>query len=334
MKPDTVLSVKDMHTVFATPGGTAHAIRGVSFDLRRGERLGIVGESGAGKSALVLSLLGLVEPPGRVAGGSVWLNGRDLRTLSERQMRRVRGKEISIVFQDPLTALNPVRRIGPQVAEVLLMHGDLSRKQARERAVGLLADVELPEPEKCYAAYPHELSGGMRQRVMIAIALANSPDVLIADEPTTALDATTQAQIITLLNKVIEERGTAVVMITHNMGLVADFCDTVQVMYAGEVVEYGSRDRLLDRPAHPYTAALLASVPAMDARRDLPLPALSGLPPSLTDLPEGCAFAPRCPLEGERGLCRTTRPAPRILDGEPDRMSMCHFSAEQLALTS
>ena len=329
-----VLSVRALNTVFSTDRGPAHAVRDVGFELYRGERLGIVGESGSGKSALALSILGLIEPPGRTTRGEVWLNGRDLRTLTQRQLDGVRGKEISVVFQDPLTALNPVRRIGPQIAEVLTMHGDVSRSEARRRAVDLLADVELPRPAEHYRSYPHELSGGMRQRVMIAMALANSPDVLIADEPTTALDVTTQAQIMRLIDKVVDERGTAVILITHNMDLVADFCDTVQVMYAGRIVERGTRDQVLRGAAHPYTAALMASVPSLDTDRAAPLPTLDGLPPDLVGAPGGCPLAPRCPLGHDRPRCWSELPVPVAMTADRSWASSCHFADEQHGITA
>ncbi|NDL59373.1 ABC transporter ATP-binding protein [Phytoactinopolyspora mesophila] len=328
-----VLSVRGLNTEFATERGRVHAVRGVGFTLQRGERLGVVGESGSGKSALALSILGLIEPPGNVVDGHVWLNGRDLRTLTERQLNRVRGQEISVVFQDPLTALNPVRRIGPQIAEVITMHSDVTRADARRRAIDLLTDVDLPRPEQAYRAYPHQLSGGMRQRVMIAVALANSPDVLIADEPTTALDVTTQGQIMRLIDRVVAERHTAVILITHNVDLVADFCDTIQVMYAGQVVERGRCADVLNAPAHPYTAALLASVPSLEADRAAPLPTLDGLPPDLSIEAAGCALAPRCPLSAGRSECHTVSPPVVEVSGDRTWISRCHFASEQHSIS-
>ncbi|TDD69822.1 ABC transporter ATP-binding protein [Jiangella aurantiaca] len=333
VEPEPVLTVRGLSTEYATDRGQVRAVRDVSFELRRGERLGIVGESGSGKSALALSILGLIEPPGRTVAGEVWLNGRDLRTLSEARLNRIRGKEISVVFQDPLTALNPVRRIGPQLAEAITMHQDVGRAAAKQAAIELLDDVELPRPADCYRRYPHELSGGMRQRVMIAVALANAPDVLIADEPTTALDVTTQAQIMRLIDKVVDERGTAVVLITHNMDLVADFCDTVQVMYAGQVVERGRREQLLSGSAHPYTAALMVSVPSLDTDRAAPLRSLEGLPPDLAVEHTGCALAPRCVLGRERERCRSESPAMTAVVGDAAWVSRCHFAGEQHRLT-
>jgi len=327
---DPVLSVEDLETVFHTPGGTVRAVRGVSFDLARGERMGIVGESGSGKSAMALAILGLIEPPGEVLGGSVKLNGRELVDRPERELQRVRGKEISLVYQDPMSALDPVKTIGRQLVETIRQHDrGISRKAARKAAAELLRDVEVPEPERRLDDYPHQYSGGMRQRVMIASALANRPDVVIADEPTTALDVTTQAQVLDLLNRLVSDRGTAVLLITHNLGIVAEFCDTVRVMYAGRLVEGADTRALFRAPAHPYSDALLRAVPRADRLQRGPLPAIEGAPPNLAQLPAGCAFEPRCPLGAGRPDCQAEPPENRPV--ARGRLAECHHAEEQLA---
>jgi oligopeptide/dipeptide ABC transporter ATP-binding protein len=325
---DSVLSVRDLRTEFSSAGGTVTAVRDVSFELGRGQRLAIVGESGSGKSALALSVLRLIEPPGRVVGGEVWLNGRDVSRLSERGMDAVRGKEIAVVFQDPMSALDPVKTIGSQLLEAIRRHEPGMRKNvARRIAADLLRDVEVTAADRRLDDYPHEYSGGMRQRVMIAIALANQPDVLIADEPTTALDVTTQAQVMDLLGRVVAERGTAVILITHNLGVVAGFCDTVFVMYAGRLVERAPTNALFAHPTHPYTEALLRSVPRPDRLRRGPLPAIAGAPPNLAQLPAGCSFAPRCPLGSDEEVCHTAMPDPVtvVVDGH-EAIAECHFA--------
>lgn len=329
MSDDPVLAVERLETVFHTPGGTVRAVRGISFEVRRGERMGIVGESGSGKSAMALSILGLIEPPGEVLGGSVKLNGRELVGRSERELQRVRGKEISLVYQDPMSALDPVKTIGRQLVETIRQHDrGISRKAARKAAAELLRDVEVPEPERRLDDYPHQYSGGMRQRVMIASALANRPDVVIADEPTTALDVTTQAQVLDLLNRLVSERGAAVLLITHNLGIVAEFCDTVRVMYAGRLVEGADTRALFRGPAHPYSDALLRAVPRADRLQRGPLPAIQGAPPNLAQLPAGCAFEPRCPLGAGRPECRGEPPENRaVAEG---RLAECHYAEEQL----
>ncbi|RKQ92837.1 peptide/nickel transport system ATP-binding protein [Solirubrobacter pauli] len=330
MSDDPVLSVDGLETVFHTHAGTVRAVRGISFDLARGERMGIVGESGSGKSAMVLSILGLIEPPGEVLGGSVKVNGRELVGRPERELQRVRGKEISLIYQDPMSALDPVKTIGRQLVETIRQHDrSISRGAARKAAAELLRDVEVPQPERRLDDYPHQYSGGMRQRVMIASALANRPDVVIADEPTTALDVTTQAQVLELLNRLVSERGAAVLLITHNLGIVAEFCDTVRVMYAGRLVEGADTRSLFRAPAHPYSDALLRAVPRADRLQRGPLPAIEGAPPNLAELPPGCAFEPRCPLGSGRPECRGEAPANRpVADG---RVAECHHAEEQLA---
>jgi oligopeptide/dipeptide ABC transporter ATP-binding protein len=332
---DPVLSVRDLETVFDGARGQppVRAVRSISFDLHRGERLGLVGESGSGKSAAALSILGLLEPPGRVLGGSVVLNGRDLRTVGERAMQGIRGREISLIYQDPMSALDPVKTIGYQLTEVLRAHDrSISRSAARRRAAQLLTDVDVSDAARRLDDYPHQYSGGMRQRVMIAIALANDPDVIVADEPTTALDVTTQAQVLALLDRLATERGAAILLITHNLGVVAGFCDTVRVMYAGRLVESASTDAIFDRRAHPYSDALLRSVPRADRLVSGPLPAIPGAPPNLAALGPGCAFEPRCPLGHGREVCRTTAPPTAKLPDSDDglRTAECHFASEQL----
>jgi oligopeptide/dipeptide ABC transporter ATP-binding protein len=331
MTETPVLSVRDLETVFRTGAGVVRAVRGVSFDVHRGEKLGIVGESGSGKSAMALSILRLIEPPGEVVGGAVTLNGRELTSLSEREMESVRGREMSLVYQDPMGALDPVKTIGHQLAETLRQHNrDLSRRAARQAAIELLRDVEVPSPERRLDDYPHQYSGGMRQRVMIASALANRPDLLIADEPTTALDVTTQAQVLTLLDRLVSERGAAVILITHNLGIVAEFCDTVRVMYAGRLVESAETRPLFRAPAHPYADALLRSVPRPDRLERGPLPAIEGTPPNLAALPPGCSFEPRCPLGSGRERCRLEPPELRPV-AAGGRLAECHYAEEQLA---
>jgi oligopeptide/dipeptide ABC transporter ATP-binding protein len=326
-----VLSVRELRTEFHSREGTVTAVREVSFDVHRGAHIAIVGESGSGKSALALSLLGLIEPPGEIAGGEVRLNGRDITRLSDRAMQAVRGKEIAVVFQDPMTALDPVKTIGYQLIEAIRTHQPgVRRKAARRIAADLLRDVEVPGADRRLDDYPHEYSGGMRQRVTIAMALANKPDVLIADEPTTALDVTTQAQVMALLSRVVAERGTAVILITHNLGVVAGHCDYVFVMYAGRLVERSPTDVVFARPVHPYTEALLRSVPRPDRLEKGPLQAIGGAPPNLASLPPGCAFAPRCGYAQE--ICRAETPAPVTVpvDGR-EITAECHFAAARAA---
>jgi peptide/nickel transport system ATP-binding protein len=307
---EPVLEVEDLQTWFYTRRGVVKAVDRVSFSLRPGETLAIVGESGCGKSITALSILGLVpSPPGRIVGGAVRLNGQDLLRLPDEAMRRVRGNLVSMIFQEPMTSLNPVLTIGAQVEEALLLHQPgLSRARARAKAVEMLALVRIPEAERRAREYPHQLSGGMRQRAMIAMALACSPRVLIADEPTTALDVTIQAQILELILDLKERLGTAVVLITHDLGVVAETAQRVIVMYAGRKVEEAEVTALFDQPLHPYTCGLLGSVPRLDtsAAAGQRLNEIPGMVPALNALPPGCAFAPRCALAGER--CRAEAP--------------------------
>ncbi len=291
-----ILSVRGLTTELRTEGGRFHAVDSVSFDLFPGEVLGIVGESGCGKSMTALSILGLVpRPPGRIVAGEVRFEGRDLVRLPERELQRVRGAKIAMIFQEPMSSLNPVFTIGEQIAETLRQHERLGRRAARARAVELLAKVGIPSPAERLDSYPHELSGGMRQRVMIAIALACNPKVLLADEPTTALDVTIQAQILDLLQRLQAELGMAVVLITHDLGIVAEFAHRVLVMYAGRVIEEGPVEAIFENPAHPYTRGLLASLPDLEGEIGR-LSAIPGSVPQLGGLGPGCRFAPRCGL--------------------------------------
>jgi len=295
-----LLQVSDLRTRFLTDDGAVQAVNGVSFDLHEGEALGIVGESGCGKSMTALSIMGLVPEPGRVVGGEIRFRGQDLLRMRAEDVREIRGRDIAMIFQDPLSSLNPVLRNGFQIEEAMLAHRDLSRRVSAERAVSLLKKVHVPAPEARAKDYPHQLSGGMRQRTMIAMGLANEPAVLIADEPTTALDVTVQAQILELLRELNRELRTAIIMITHNLGVVAGLCDRVIVMYAGQIVEEGPVDQIFERPQHPYTWALLRSVPRVDALRHERLRSIEGLPPDLIQPPSGCRFHPRCPFRVDR----------------------------------
>jgi peptide/nickel transport system ATP-binding protein len=291
---DVLLSVAGLSTHFATRDGLAKAVDGVSFSVRRGEVLGIVGESGSGKSMTAYSILGLVDPPGRVVAGRILFNGRDLIELSPEEMRRIRGNRIAMIFQDPMTTLNPVLRIDAQMIEAILAHEATSRTAARARAREALVSVGIASPDERLEAYPHQFSGGMRQRVAIAIALLNRPDLVIADEPTTALDATIQGQILYELQKLTAETGTALIWITHDLSVIAGLADRVCVMYAGRIVEQGATADVLGMPRHPYTGGLLGSIPGDNSPRERLRP-IQGMMPSLTDLPAGCHFRPRCP---------------------------------------
>ncbi len=328
----TVLRVEGLRAEFVAASGVTAAVRGVSFGVRRGEKLAIVGESGCGKSTLALAVLGLLDPPGRIVAGEVWLNRREISGLSDREMRRVRGNQISLIFQDAMGALDPVQTIGKQIVDTIRRHQpDLGRRRARERAVELLTEVEVPAAARRLDDFPHQYSGGMRQRVMIAIAVANDPDIVIADEPTTALDVTTQAQVLDLLDRMVIERGVAVVLITHNLGIVAEFCDTVQVMYAGRMVEAAGVAEVIAHPLHPYTEAMLGSIPQPGGAASTRLPSIPGFPPDLAALPPGCSFEPRCPYGQGREICRQQAPAPEVLDLDTGwAMAECHFARERV----
>ena len=298
-----LLEVKNLQTHFPTRAGLVRAVDGVSFYLDRGELLGLVGESGCGKSMTALSIMRLVAPPGRIAGGEIIFDGRDLLKLSNAEMRAVRGDDVAMIFQDPMTSLNPVFTVGEQIAEALRLHRKLSRPQAREGAIAAIREVAIPDPETRVNDYPHQLSGGMRQRVMIAMALACDPKLLIADEPTTALDVTIQAQILDLLDNLRKTRELAVLLITHDLGVVAEVADRVAVMYTGKIVEESPVDELFAKPRHPYTEGLLHSVPKLTevgVARAERLQTIEGVVPSPTNLPPGCHFEPRCPYRMPR----------------------------------
>jgi oligopeptide/dipeptide ABC transporter ATP-binding protein len=329
-----VLEVEELRTEFRTPAGPVRAVDGVSFAVGSGETLCVVGESGCGKSVTSLSILRLIpDPPGRIVGGRVRFGGRDLLALSEREMEDIRGNEISMIFQEPMTSLNPLHTVGRQVGEAIALHEDLSRREAMAKAVEMLHRVSIPDPARRANAYPHQLSGGMRQRVMIAMALSCTPKVLIADEPTTALDVTIQAQILELIRDQQRRLGTAVVLITHDMGVVAETADRVVVMYAGRKVEEAGAADLFERAAHPYTRGLLNSIPHLDdaarsrgARRPR-LNEIKGTVPSLARLPPGCSFAPRCPYADDR--CREA--APPIAPHRPGHLVAC-WNAERVSM--
>jgi oligopeptide/dipeptide ABC transporter ATP-binding protein len=290
-----LLEISDLRTQFFTSGGIVKAVDGISYDVNEGETIAIVGESGCGKSISALSILRLIpDPPGRIVGGSIRFRGRDLLALSDEEIRDVRGKDIAMVFQEPMTSLNPVLTIGRQLTETLQQHLNMTRGQANARAVELLGMVGIAEPERRLKQYPHHLSGGMRQRVMIAIALCCEPKLIIADEPTTALDVTIQAQILELMKDLTRRLGVALIVITHNLGIVARYADRVNVMYAGKIIESGTADDIYHDPRHPYTLALLRSVPRMDRPRQARLDPVGGQPPDLSRLDNGCAFRPRC----------------------------------------
>ncbi|MCU1499409.1 MAG: Peptide/nickel transport system ATP-binding protein [Acidimicrobiales bacterium] len=299
---DPLLEVQDLTVGFRTDDGTVQAVRGIDFDVAPGEVVAIVGESGSGKSVTAMSLLQLL-PPSATIGGRVRWQGEDLLTASESRMQRVRGDEIAMIFQDPLTALNPVYRVGKQIEEMIHSHRKVSKKQARARAIEVLDLVGIPQPDKRVDQFPHEFSGGMRQRAVIAMALACDPQLIIADEPTTALDVTVQAQVLELLVELSQKLSMAVILITHDLGVVAGMADRVLVMYAGRVIERGSVDETFDETAHPYTAGLLRSLPRLDADVDEPLVPIGGQPPSMLKPPSGCAFHPRCPWALESAGC-------------------------------
>ena len=289
-----LLSVRNLKTSFFTHVGEVKAVRGISFDVNEGEVLGIVGESGSGKSVTSLSIMGLLQYPGRVVDGEILLNGEDILTYSKDQMRKVRGKEIAMIFQDPMTSLNPVYTIGNQIMEMILEHEKMSRREARARAIEMLKLVGIPAAEKRIDSYPHEFSGGMRQRVMIALALSCNPKLLIADEPTTALDVTIQAQILNLIKKLNRQFGMTTMLITHDLGVVATVCDKVAVMYGGLIMEYGTADEIFYHPRHPYTMGLLGSIPHVDGGEKRRLIPIDGTPPDLINPPKGCPFSTRC----------------------------------------
>ncbi len=303
---DVLLDIKNLRLSFFTPAGEVKALNDVTFKMHEGDVLGIVGESGSGKSVTAYSIMGLVPFPGKIIGGTIDFNGHRINDMTEKQMRDIRGNEVSIIFQDPMTSLNPVYTIGNQIREVILLHTDMNKEQANERALELLTLVGINEPEKRLNQYPHELSGGMRQRVMIAIALACEPKLLIADEPTTALDVTIQRQILDLLRRISEEFGTAIMLITHNLGIIAEFVNQVAVMYLGKIVEYTDTVTLFANPSHPYTIGLLESMPRLDVSRKR-LKTIPGTVPPPEEVPSGCAFHPRCEFRKE--VCQQKTPS-------------------------
>jgi oligopeptide transport system ATP-binding protein len=330
---DPVLSIRDLKVEFDTEDGVVQAVSGVTYDVYPGETLGIVGESGSGKSVSTMSLLGLIpRPPGRIVTGEAIFEGKDLLKLKSRELRRIRGGPISLIFQDPLTSLNPVLKVGHQIGEALEAHGTATNGDTRKRVVELLDTVGIPNPDARYDQYPHEFSGGMRQRAMIAMAIANQPKILIADEPTTALDVTIQAQILEVLKTARDETHAATILITHDLGLIAELADRVVVMYGGRVVELGDVHTIFASPRHPYTIGLMESLPRIGVDDDWLRP-IPGQPPSMIDLPPGCVFHPRCFLYQGRGRCREEVPALRNIE-ESDHLSRCHFAEELIGATS
>jgi peptide/nickel transport system ATP-binding protein len=303
-----VLSVRNLRVEFAGRRGVLRAIDDVSFDIAKGEVLGVVGESGAGKSVTGLAAIGLIDPPGRISGGEILLSGLRIDNLPPEQMRRIRGKRIAMIFQDPLTSLNPLYRIGDQLVETIRTHLNMNETQARKRAVDLLAEVGIPAPEKRVDAYPHEFSGGMRQRVVIALAIAAEPELIIADEPTTALDVSVQAQIIALIKRLGRDHGTAVMLVTHDMGVIAETSDRVAVMYSGRIAEIGPVRDVVQNPLHPYARGLMGAIPTLAGDASKRLVQIPGSMPRLSAIPTGCAFNPRCDFAFER--CRIERPEP------------------------
>ena len=323
MNHQKILEIKELKTYFFTYEGVAKAVDGVSYQLEKGEPLGVVGESGCGKSVTALSILRLIPvPPGRVVGGEILFKGRNLLELSEDEMRKIRGNRISMIFQEPMTSLNPVFTVGNQIRETLKLHQGLSKNESLEKSIEMLRLVNIPTPERAVERYPHELSGGMRQRVMIAMALACNPEILIADEPTTALDVTIQAQILDLMNKLKEELGMAIILITHNLGVVAETAKRVIVMYAGKIVEEALTKTLFGNPQHPYTMGLLKSIPVLGdkiRRGKVRLNEIPGVVPSLYELPSGCKFSTRCPFVMD--LCKEKEP--ELKEIEKNHFSSC-----------
>ena len=321
---EKILQVKNLKTYFHTEAGLVKAVNEVSFDVETGKTLGIVGESGCGKSITSLSIMGLVEKPGNIEGGEILFEGEDLLKKTEVQMRAIRGKKIAMIFQEPMTSLNPVYTIGQQLVEALLLHENVTKSEAKERAIEMLKLVKIPLAERRFDEYPHQLSGGMRQRVMIAMALCCNPDMLICDEPTTALDVTIQAQILDLINELKEKTGTSVMMITHDLGVIAEVADDVMVMYAGKVVEHATCDQIFDKPMHPYTDGLMKCIPKLDDDDTKELSVIKGMVPSFDDMPAGCAFCPRCPEARE--ICR--QKMPELVEAEGRKVRCFKYTKE------
>ena len=325
MSNTPLLQVKNLSTSFNVDAGEVRAVNGISFNLDRGRVLGIVGESGSGKSVTAYSIMRILVEPGKITGGEILFNGEDVTRFSERQMREFRGKKVSIIFQDPMTSLNPVYTIGNQLREAILLHTDRNRAEANARALEMLRLVGVNEPEKRLKQYPHELSGGMRQRVMIAMALACEPDILIADEPTTALDVTIQAQILELMQELQKKLGMAIIMITHDLGVIADMCDEIIVMYAGRICERGTADEIFYNPRHEYTKGLLRSIPRLDTRHRKLIP-IAGSPVDLTNMPKGCAFASRC----DRAMKICLGELPEELPINDNHMASCWMNVKEV----
>ncbi|MEU6813351.1 ABC transporter ATP-binding protein [Streptomyces sp. NPDC046860] len=326
MRDVPLLEVRDLHVEFRTRDGVAKAVNGVSYEVDAGETLAVLGESGSGKSVTAQAVMGILDmPPGRITGGQILFQGRDLLTMKEEERRRIRGAGMAMIFQDALSALNPVLPVGDQLGEMFTVHRGMSRKDARKRAVELMDRVRIPGAAQRVRDYPHQFSGGMRQRIMIAMAIALEPALVIADEPTTALDVTVQAQVMDLLAELRREYDMGLVLITHDLGVVADVADRIAVMYAGRIVESAPVHDIYKAPAHPYTRGLLDSIPRLD-HKGRELYAIKGLPPSLTRVPAGCAFHPRCAMA--RDVCRTDEPP--LYPAGPDRRSACHFFRECL----
>jgi oligopeptide/dipeptide ABC transporter ATP-binding protein len=316
-KNGAFLSVRDLVVEYTAEGRVIHAVNGVSFDLQRGKTFGLVGETGAGKTSTAKAILRILpDPPAKITGGEITLDGEDLLKISEKEMRKIRGRKVSMIFQDPMTALNPIMKVGEQIAEVIKLHNDISWREANERAVKMLELVGIPG-DRC-GEYPHQFSGGMKQRVIIAMALACSPELLLADEPTTALDVTIQAQVLEMIAKLKKDFNTSMIMISHNLGVVAEVCDDLAVIYAGEIIESGSKEAIFDHPTHPYTVGLFKAVPHLNDETDRLSP-ISGLPPDPSNLPAGCHFNPRCPLVTEQ--CRSEKIALREI--EPGHFCRC-----------
>ena len=325
MTDEKILEVKDLHTYFYTDAGVVKAVDGIDFDLKKGEILGIVGESGSGKSVTNLSIINLVSHPGKIEKGEVLFHGKDLLKISDKEIRKIRGNKISMIFQDPMTSLNPYLKISDQMMETIMLHQGLNKKDAKKRAIEMLKLAGIPGAEERIDCYPHQFSGGMRQRVMIAMGLSCDPEILIADEPTSALDVTIQAQILDLMKELTTRLGTAVIMITHSLGVVAGMCDTINVMYAGRVVERSETKELFKNPKHPYTQGLIASVPRLDKDTEGRLYSIPGTPPNVIDLPPCCPFYPRCSKAMD--ICKKAYP-PKMDFGNNHTCSCWLYSKE------
>ncbi len=325
MSNENVLEVKNLKTVFKSRGQEVQAVRGVGFSVGKGEIMGLVGESGSGKSVTMKAVIGILPDNATISSDSLKLNGKELSELSKDEYRKLRGKEMTMIFQDPMTALNPLKKIGKQLEEVILRHSDCTKQEAKEKAIEMLRKVGIPVPEQRIKQYPHEFSGGMRQRVLIAMALACEPQLLIADEPTTALDVTIQAQILDLLKDLQEEYDTSIVLITHDMGVVATVCDKIAIMYGGLIMETGKTDEIFSNPKHPYTKALLRAIPSVDLKEGERLQSIEGLPPSLVNPPAGCPFAERC----EYATDRCFKEMPEYKEFSETQRAMCFLNEQE-----